>query len=260
MTNANPAMHCSSIAALVLAALGLAASPSQAQQTPAPAPPGGLSDCASVDSLNARQLALRTNGNGPLASDPAPSDPALRTELLALRDRDLEARGAASASAQANGGRPDQQLVLAIFAADSENINRLKEIVEAGGFPGVAKVGRDGVAAAFILTQHADRDREFQARVLTQMQPPAAKGEVSPQDLAQLTDRVRIGEGRPQLYGSQFRAVGSVNHPQPIENAAQVDQRRGQAGLLSLRDYGCIMQQVYGFPVDLAPHAAIVTR
>jgi hypothetical protein len=49
-----------------------------------------------------------------------------------------------------------------------------------------------------------------------------------------------------------------VNHPQPIEDLGGVDARRAKIGLLPLRDYGCILQQVYGIPVDLKPHGLIV--
>lgn len=224
------------------------------------APPAGLADCPSLESLDARQKALRADLAKTAAAEAEPANPALRAELVKMRDRDQGARAAASASARANGGRPDQALVFDIFQADQENLSRFREIVEAGGFPDAKTVGREGVAAAFILAQHADSDREFQAKALALMTPLAANHEVAPQDLALLTDRVRIGAGQPQLYGSQFRVVDSVNHPQPIEDAAGVDARRGQAGLLPLRDYGCIMQQAYGFPVDLQPHAQIVTR
>lgn len=220
------------------------------------APAGGLQRCASIEVLNARQRALRSAG--PLAADAAPSKPELRKELLMMRDRDLRARAAAAESARANNGRPEQDLVFAIFANDHENLVRLREIIDADGFPDLAQVGRDGVAAAFVLAQHADTDHELQARVLKLIQPLADRGEVAPQDLAQLTDRVRIATGQPQLYGSQFYPVGGVNQPQPIEMPAEVDQRRRKSGLIPLRDYGCIMQQAYGFPVDLTPHAQIV--
>jgi hypothetical protein len=243
--------------ALLGAALALNAFSTHAQTGPAPAsPPGGLSDCASLPALDARQAALRSTG--PLAPESAPSKPELRTELLAMRDSDQQARAAASESARANGGRPEQNLVLQIFATDHENLLRFREIIEQDGFPNAAQVGRDGVAAAFILAQHADSDRDLQTRVLKLAQPLAVKGEIAPQDLAQLTDRVRIGEGKPQVYGSQFYPLGGINHPQPIENAGSVDTRRSKAGLIPLRDYGCIMQQAYGFPVDLKPHEQIV--
>ena len=248
------------IAAMLLGAaltLGMMAPPAQAEVSTA-ATPAGLTGCDTLEHLDARQKALRPAASP--TSDAAPTKDALRRELLAMRDRDQAARLAASTSARANGGRPDQPLVIAIFDTDQENLARFREIVDHDGFPDVAAAGRDGVAAAFLLAQHADADREFQARMLALMEPLAAKGDVAPQDFAQLTDRVRIGAGQPQRYGSQFRAVGGVNHPQPIEDAAGVDLRRAKAGLLPLRDYGCIMQQAYGFPVDLTPHTQIVLR
>jgi len=50
-----------------------------------------------------------------------------------------------------------------------------------------------------------------------------------------LTDRIRVLEGRPQVYGTQFDwdENGEIS-PLPIEDAARVDQRRGQVGLEAL--------------------------
>ncbi|GAC1632112.1 MAG: hypothetical protein NVS9B10_26240 [Nevskia sp.] len=247
------------LAALVFGGASMAVPITTSAAAPvASGPTAGLGGCPSIEVLDARQKALRAATD--TAAEPAPAKPALRTELIAMRDRDQNARLAASTSARANGGRPDQPLIVAIFDADQENLAHFHEIVDSDGFPDAAAVGRDGVNAAFLLAQHADSDREFQAHVLELMAPLAAKGDVAAQDFAQLTDRVRIGAGQPQLYGSQFRAVGGINHPQPIEDAANVDARRAQAGLLPLRDYGCIMQQAYGFPVDLTPNSQIVVR
>lgn len=238
----------------VLASLFAAASVVQAAPAPATA---GLANCAPVEQLTMRQTELRDQGNGPLAQQP-PSDGALHDELLKMKQSDQEVRAALAQSAQATNGHPDNQVMLQVFLTDSENMNRLKEIVDASGFPDAAKVGRDGVAAAWLIVQHADKDHAFQARMLERMKPLADRGELAPQDYAMLEDRVRIAQGHPQRYGSQFRALDGVNHPQPIEDLARVDARRAKIGLLPMRDYGCILQQVYGIPVDLKPHGMIV--
>lgn len=238
----------------VLASLFAVASVARAAAAPATA---GLANCAPVEQLTTRQTALRDQGNGPLAQK-SPTDAALHDELLKMKQADQEVRAALAQSAQATNGHPDNQVMVQVFLTDSENLNRLKEIVEAGGFPDTAKVGRDGVAAAWLIVQHADKDHDFQARMLERMKPLADRGELAPQDYAMLEDRVRIAQGHPQRYGSQFRALEGVNHPQPIEDLGGVDARRAKLGLLPLRDYGCILQQVYGIPVDLKPHGLIV--
>ena len=49
--------------------------------------------------------------------------------------------------------------------------------------------------------------------------------------LATSVDRVRVSEGKPQVYGTQFHEVDGVWVPQPIEDEANVDARRKNVGL-----------------------------
>lgn len=246
----------------LITAVALLCFPAYAADKPAEnpasaAPPAGLSDCPSfealrkkeADKIDARQLQ-------PLAGEP--TKPELRKELLAMMARDQKARANASASAKANGGRPDQPLILEIFQADQDNVMRMRELVDAGQFPDAAQVGRDGLRAAWLVAAHADRDPDLQAKLLALLEPQAAKGDIVPQDFALLSDRVRIAHGEPQLYGSQFRAVNGVSHPQPIAKPEGLEARRAEAGLLSLREYGCLLQQFHGIPVDLTPNERVI--
>ena len=175
-----------------------------------------------------------------------------------MMEADQTARANAAASAKANGGRPDQPLILAIFQADQNNVSRMRELVEAGQFPDAAQVGRDGLRAAWLVAAHADRDPELQATLLGLLEPLAKRGDIVPQDFALLSDRVRIARGEPQRYGSQFRASGGINRPQPIDQPEGLETRRAEAGLLSLRDYGCLLQQYHGIPVDLTPNENVI--
>ncbi len=56
-----------------------------------------------------------------------------------------------------------------VFAVDARNLASLKSIIANGGFPGPARVGVDGVQAAFLLVQHAVRDPALQLQVLPQL-------------------------------------------------------------------------------------------
>ena len=76
------------------------------------------------------------------------------------------------------------------------------------------------------------------------MQKAAASGEASPDDVALLTDRVLIRQGKKQLYGTQFQSIkdGRVTF-MPIENEGDVDKRRESVGLPPLSEY---RQQIIG--------------
>src|SRR5262249_61914415 len=102
--------------------------------------------------------------------------------------------------------------------------------------PGKGLGGPAGPNAAWLLVQHADRDLSFQKRCLGLLKTAAQKGEATGEQLAYLTDRVRVGEKKPQVYGTQLRWVDGKLRPQPIEDEANVDKRRKAVGLSPLAD------------------------
>jgi hypothetical protein len=168
-----------------------------------------------------------------------PTRPALRRELLLMRDRDQELRAAAMA-----GG--DSTANAAVMHIDAANLQRLKHIVAQDGFPNRSMVGDDGVAAAWVLTQHADSDPVFQSRVLKILAARVRHHAFDPVEVAMLTDRVLIHQGKPQLYGTQFGNDGSGLRPGKMEDPAHVDRRRASVGLGPLAEYSCVIRAVYG--------------
>jgi len=113
------------------------------------------------------------------------------------------------------------------------------------GWPTRSKVGSHASEMAWLLVQHADHDRAFQQQCLDLMRVQAAD-EVSPANIAYLEDRVRVGEGRSQLYGTQFYADEAENFgPRPIEDPDHVDERRQAVGLQPLSDYARDVEQSY---------------
>jgi hypothetical protein len=119
---------------------------------------------------------------------------------------------------------------------DKRNTERMKGIVEKIGWPTVSKVGSDASRMSWLLVQHADHDVEFQNKCLELMRMES-EGEVSKIDVAYLEDRLRVNEGRSQLYGTQFYGEGDAYGPRPIEDPEHVDQRRKEIGLDSMDDY-----------------------
>lgn len=153
----------------------------------------------------------------------APTQPELREELLRMSVADQRARG--------EGGVPDPR---AMARVDAANTARLKEIVAKEGWPTVSMVGADGSAAAWLLAQHADRDRAFQADVLARIAKLLDAGEVTRKNYAYLYDRIND----PQRFGTQGTCVEPTRWvPRPIEDEASVDARRAEAGLPPMAEY-----------------------
>ena len=165
-------------------------------------------------------------------------DRGLRAELLSRQERDESVR-----AKLAGPGTPDPALIDEVARIDADNTAWLKQVVATHGWPGKSLVSKDGAKAASLLMQHADHDRAFQKQGLTLLEAAVAKGDTEAADLAYLTDRLLVAEGKPQRYGTQFHVVGGKLVPHPIEDEASVDLLRAFAGLPSLAEYKKAMQQ-----------------
>ena len=152
-------------------------------------------------------------------------DDLLRDELLRREERDQQARRAAE-------GDPEVML-----AVDAENLPWLKQVVAQHGWPTRSMVGEEASQAAWLLVQHADRDPAFQRHCLDLLTVAAAHGEARQQDVAYLTDRVSLAEGRPQEYGTQVAARDGQWVPRRLRDQDTVDDRRAAVGLEPLADY-----------------------
>jgi hypothetical protein len=160
-------------------------------------------------------------------------DEGLRDELLARAERDQAVRTVMS---QAEPWPAD--LVEQMRAVDDDNAAFLRAVVAEHGWPGRDLVGADGAQAAWLLCQHATGDVEFQRRCLDLLAEAVAVGQAESRHLAYLTDRVLVMQGRPQVYGTQYRRSGdSELGPHPIEEADSVDERRAKVGLGPLAEY-----------------------
>jgi hypothetical protein len=63
------------------------------------------------------------------------------------------------------------------------------------------------------------------------------RDEISLRDVAYLTDRVLLAEGKKQVYGTQFTLVDGKCKPRPLEDEANVDERRKKVGLPPLAQH-----------------------
>jgi hypothetical protein len=114
---------------------------------------------------------------------------------------------------------------------------RLSEIINEHGWTGKSLVGEDGAEAAWIIAQHAVSDPALQRRCLTLLEEAVRQGEAPAWQMAYLTDRIRVFEGRGQVYGLQFDwdEAGEMS-PSEIEDIENVDGRRRTVGLPPLAE------------------------
>lgn len=129
---------------------------------------------------------------------------------------------------------------------DKAHTSRMKEIIEEIGWPTASKVGTDVAENAWLLVQHSDHDVDFQSLCLELMkQEPDS--EVKKVNVAYLEDRVRVNQGRGQLYGTQFSQEANRHIPRLIEDEENVDKRRAEMGMGTLRGQIDHMYEKYPF-------------
>lgn len=154
----------------------------------------------------------------------------IAAELLAMAKADQEMRI-----------RATKDMSLWDESIDRKNTARLKEIIVAIGWPTISKIGREASRSAWLLVQHATAEPEFMKQCLRLMKD-AKDGDVAPTEIAYLEDRLFIMEGKPQLYGTQFRTIDGVIEPFPIEDPEHVDERRACIGLETFAEYEARMK------------------
>ena len=174
---------------------------------------------------------------------PAPagegSNPELRDELLGMMEKDQEVR---KRWVRANSDRDAQaEIQPEIRAVDAANSAQLRGIIAKHGWPGISLVGKKGAGAAWTIVQHAEP--LFQRQCLEAMKTAAKTGDMPWPLVATTIDRVLVGEGKRQLYGTQF---DGHMEPLPIEDEKNVDKRRAEVGLPPLAEYKAQMRKVYG--------------
>jgi hypothetical protein len=182
-----------------------------------------LAGCASDDTGPAASpTSSAASATSTTAGDAPPGfDQALHDELMAMLERDQSGRS----------GGPDAE-------GDMARTDRLEEILAEHGWPTYDLVGEDGEDAAWAIAQHSDHDPEFQRAALELLREAVAAGQASPGNLAYLTDRVAVGAGEPQTYGTQVGCgPGGAEPATPLADEAAVDRLRAEAGLDPLADY-----------------------
>jgi hypothetical protein len=180
-------------------------------------------------------------------------DPELRSELLAMAEEDQRVRAELAADGSLfQGYHPRMEDVHRRHGA------RLLEIIEARGWPGRSVAGDDGSRAAWLILQHAISMPSLQRWGLEILKAEGARGEVDGAQVAMLEDRIRVFEGRKQVYGTQYDwdEHGEIG-PSPIEDPEHVDERRRAVGLPPLEEHTRRMREGMkqvqkGLPQDYA--------
>lgn len=130
-----------------------------------------------------------------------------------------------------------QQLMGKMHTADLSNQKIVTEILDTHGWLGAEEVGSDANRTLFLVIQHADQ--ETQEKYLPMMRQAVKDGKASASRLALLEDRIALGNGEPQIYGSQIgtNKESGEYYVLPMTDPDKVNERRASVGLGSIEEY-----------------------
>jgi hypothetical protein len=119
----------------------------------------------------------------------------------------------------------------------NKNAKILNDIIDIIGYPTTDKVGKEANEATWLIIQHSIEQPEFMKKCATLLEVAISENKADPINLAYLTDRIAVFEGKPQLYGTQFDwdENGDLS-PNPFDNISKVNERRRSIGLNTLKE------------------------
>ena len=122
----------------------------------------------------------------------------LQRELLQRKEIDQKARNELAASPQS------EEVMNRALRIDAENTQFIRAVLAKCGWPKKSAIGEQAAKAAWLLTQHADMDPQYQVLAAQQLKYAVLGKEAEPSNLAALVDRNRRLNDQPQVYGMQF--------------------------------------------------------
>lgn len=119
----------------------------------------------------------------------------------------------------------------------NKNAKILNDIINTIGYPTIDKVGKEANEATCLVIQHSIGQPEFMKKSAELLESAVSENKADPKNLAYLTDRIAVFEGKPQLYGTQFDWDENGNlSPNRYDDLAQVNERRKSIGLNTLEE------------------------
>lgn len=173
-------------------------------------------------------------------------------KIIALQEADLELRNRLIQNGKISEGYNKEMEEL-----HNKNAKILSNFIDEIGYPTIDKVGKEASEAAWLLIQHAIGQPEVMRKCEALLKIAVLENKANPINLAYLSDRIAVFEGKMQFYGTQFDwdENGELS-PNPIDDLLLVNQRRKSIGLNTLEEQiKVIRQQVQNEnqtpPIDL---------
>jgi VWFA-related protein len=173
------------------------------------------------------------------APPPAKQNKKLKEELvkMAVKERELLLEVAGK-----NQPKPsDREKLNKLY---EKTTSKLCQIITTNGWPTTALVDREGVFAAYEVLKNGPF--ELQRDLLPVIIAAAKKDSFQKAEVAGVYDRLRVSAGMKQLFGTQAVISGGFLILHPIEDEANLDQRRKAYGLGDIDAHIRSLERIYG--------------
>lgn len=179
--------------------------------------------------------------------------PDISKEIVKMRDLDQKMRIKWSGQVRKGKNKSEKfkEFTSKLITLDRQHTARMREIIEAHGWPTYALVGKGASNSAWLIVQHADRNPLFQVNCLPLLKEAVDNGQANPSNYAYLYDRVQVARGEKQLYATQSSSNNGLKDGNfyPIAKEHEVQKRREEMGITqNVEDYAKSMGFEYVIP------------
>ena len=183
-----------------------------------------------ADALAFLEVRMRIEQARAVAKKTPPTNPELRDKILRMVVSDQEVR------------KREGFDLAHMESVDRQHEEPLRDILDKYGVPTISMVGPEAAAGFVLMIQH--QPMEFRRRVLPALKANVDAGEADAENYALVYDRFARNEGRDQKYGTQLQcdAKGELVEA-PIEDAAGVNQRRAELGMVRVALYERLVRE-----------------
>jgi VWFA-related protein len=189
--------------------------------------------CLTQDDV--RQMLARVD-----TSPPATPNKKLKAELLKMAIKQQELLQVVIAKDQSKKG--DQEKLRKTY---EDHAVKLCQILKTNGWPTTTLVDPEGVFATYQILKNGGTF-ELQRDLLPVIVATIKKDPNQKREFAGLYDRLRVGAGMKQLFGTQAVSTGGFLVLYPIEDPANLDARRTEFGLSNIDVYIRGLEHTYG--------------
>jgi hypothetical protein len=118
---------------------------------------------------------------------------------------------------------------------DAKNRPEVMRIFRQYGWVTYSLAGKDASHDFWLLVQH--QTPEIQQQLLPALEKAAKAGDASMSDYAYLFDRVQVGLGKPQRWGTQVKCEAGKPVLAPVDDLKAMDARRNELFLQPIDEY-----------------------